>query len=449
MKQEKSQTQNSPIELGQQIKTPQVLTVAKWILLLAYIAYTFQNISVVLPQIKPYYILFTLFIVLSICKILLSTKIEPVISSVKFHWIFIFFTAWNIASMAWSIEPALSLQQATKFSIFCLLSICITSYFINDIKNCIYIIAIALSINFIITTIGFMYIFIAKHGYEIIASGNIGGYIDFMSQVTFGFTGGKNLLSSWAGFQLTLTVPLLRYYYNKKTLSNIIAASAIAILAITISRIAIYSIALFAIILLFRLDYKIKLKIFWAASLAAVLFITCIQLSNSKLLSRYYKRVASPINAVIEQDGNLLHSNEIKETGDRGVYGRLILWQIAIKSLQTHSIWLGTGSGTVYAKGIDHEDSYHNQALQSLAQLGLPGFILFIAWNIKLLISQITIYKRSSKQHKFLAWLLAANLIIYTFKGMFMSQYLDLEIWTIIILTALLYTGIERGNENG
>jgi hypothetical protein len=201
----------------------------------------------------------------------------------------------------------------------------------------------------------------------------------------------------------------------------------------------------------FKLEIKTRMRIFTTLFFCVIILLAVFETNTPGYLNKYYERIASPIKIILDSRFNIndiRHQQDLTEQVDRGVYGRIVLWQIAARSLQEHSLITGSGAGTVYGKGIDNEDNYHNQPLQFLVQMGIPGFILFVLWNVRLFIRTLKTYRHSTGNLKFITWIVLINFIIYSLKGLFMAQYLDLEIWTIIIFISLFADGLNDRTAN-
>jgi len=404
------------------MKKIKVISIPGYLILIFYLLYPFQNIYIGVTQLKLYYLIF-IFTSISSIIIFLYKKFHH--SALDLLLIYTPFLIWIWISNFFSVDLNYSIYMSLKYLMYYFITITISILLIN-IQNLWKGVLWIIIISSIIISFIYIYKFII-FGLPILYGNASMNSIGEIASINVGFGGGRNLMASWLSF--TFTFPLFYFLlenknFKIKTILIIISLLLFTVIILSLSRTSILSIFVFIFLYYFISNerrVKVNIRRFFYIifmTVFIILFFNPVNIGDF-LSTRFLLAINSFIN---------------NENMDYGVSGRKELWEYAWKSIQEHP-FLGTGIGTLYngMKEIGGVHNYHNLFIQFFAQIGAIGFILFVIWSIiLLLIAYKNMKELEYSKYNFLSKLIFVNLLVYYFKGLFMFQYVDLEIWTLI-----------------
>jgi len=402
-------------------------------LFLTYITYGFQDTSIVNEHLKLYYVFFAGAAFLASIKLAYQPElsIKPVFI---FYLPFIALLLWCVLSLLWSLAFDVSIFHCLKYFIYMVFAVTVTCVYAKRPFHLFSAVLTGLAISVIILSVQYIFTFITNGGLTLLANPMSPNFASKIAEIDSGFGGGKNLLASWFCFNLTFTVPMLKSI-SRQHLANIVAFFGAPPLVLTFSRTSIGALFIFLIVSFIWLKWKDFKRITpFPPRLILLLLPALLLFCPAGILTKEAQHATRPIEHLKGK------------TSDPGLTGRLYLWETAITSIKEKPV-LGTGIGTIhpayyYGKGAYHNDNYHNVYLQFFAQTGLVGLILFGLWSARLFSAPagFSVF-RSGQVNSGHLWgkILVLNLIAYYAKAFLMFQYFDLEIWTLIIFSGILY----------
>ncbi len=232
-------------------------------------------------------------------------------------------------------------------------------------------------------------------------------------------------------------------FKNNIMISTVSLLSIIMILA-TLSKTAIISYFLLLSVLFFlkRWVFFLNLLIFFVVIIINPVNVKNAIMERFNIVAFAYHGVESMTTYPVVTTDPVATTDPVVK--DAGVSERIKLWKTAI-NLFLESRWFGHGYrslGDKYdAVSIDDAKYPHNIVLQILSELGVFGFILFLAMFFSLLIQLI----KSKIRDKFILY----GFIMMSLPAIFISLQLEeLYIWLGFLIVAI-YTSSIDGNSSG
>jgi O-antigen ligase len=337
-----------------------------------------------------------------------------------------------LCSVFWSPLPKLSMYYVFKYFCFFAFALSTVTMYAHHPERLRAVVLKGLAIGGFTIVGRYLVEFVRGGGLAILTHPTTSEFFTEMCAFSANFGGGKNLLGSWMSFNITFTVPMLILCLNCRKTAYLLLIAAVPIFVLTFTRTAVLGLAFFIVcvpLFMKRREIRsiVRLLPLRTIVLLGLLFIV---LNPLDVRAKFTQRMIYPL---------LYYQGK---TTDLGAEGRHTLWTGAWRTIQENPIF-GTGIGTLGDGRIQYpEDNFHNVYLQIVAQTGMVGLLLFTAWSF-VLFAMAAALSRSLPHRDFrdvlFGRLLLLNLATYYFKSLFMFQYFDLEIWTLIIFISCHY----------
>jgi O-antigen ligase len=345
---------------------------------------------------------------------------------------FALFILWCVFSLAWTRDVNVSVFYCLKYFVYLSFTLAVVTAYRHRHLRLLITVLSALTLGVFIFVLRYFYEFCRGGGLGIIAHPSSTDFFSEMCAFSASFGGGKNLLGSWLCFGYTFVAPVFLLYRPRSKMAKGMLLVAAPVLLLTFSRTAFLGLAFFggATFLLMKRNAVRSILRSLPIRFFVLIAVLIFALNPFDLRSKFIHRLIDPL---------LYYQGK---ANDLGAMGRQALWSEAWQVIEESPI-IGTGIGILGTGKTKYvEDNFHNVYLQILAQTGFVGLFLFGVWSFVLFAMAAAISHSSPHRDPrdvLFGKILLLNLLTYYFKSLFMFQYFDLEIWTLIIFVVCEY----------
>jgi O-antigen ligase len=178
----------------------------------------------------------------------------------------------------------------------------------------------------------------------------------------------------------------------------------------------------------------LKIKFYWIATVAVVL-ISILVIFQQQIIDRLEKNKQDSSANFVEHIQSIYNISS-----DASNLERINRWQAAIRMFDDRPV-LGWGPGTyqfVYAPyqrskektiistNLGDKGNAHSEYLGPLAEMGLPGMLIFLLLMVVVIYQGLKVYKHGSREVKFLSMMLTLGLVTYFAHGI-LNNFLDTD----------------------
>lgn len=178
----------------------------------------------------------------------------------------------------------------------------------------------------------------------------------------------------------------------------------------------------------------LKIRFYWIATVAIVL-ISILFIFQQQIIDRLEKNKQDSSANFVEHIQSIYNISS-----DASNLERINRWQAAIRMFNDRPV-VGWGPGTyqfVYAPyqrskektiistNLGDQGNAHSEYLGPLAEMGLPGMLIFLLLMIVVIYQGLKIYKHGNREVKFLSMMLTLGLITYFAHGI-LNNFLDTD----------------------
>ncbi|HMV02873.1 MAG TPA: O-antigen ligase family protein [Chitinophagales bacterium] len=184
--------------------------------------------------------------------------------------------------------------------------------------------------------------------------------------------------------------------------------------------------------------YYIVLKLKWTKSILIIVSITILSFGSYLFYNNNYQKFAPNFNKTIYHDKLSAHLNSTFEMEDMSTVERFYRWLASIKMSKKNLIYgVGPGNFTenykpytvasyrTYISENEEKSTVHNYFLLMLAEQGLVGLLIYVAFVFYLFIYIEKLYhKQIKKEHKVAVLLIACSILAFLFNNT-LSDFLE------------------------
>jgi O-antigen ligase len=178
----------------------------------------------------------------------------------------------------------------------------------------------------------------------------------------------------------------------------------------------------------------LKIRFYWIATVAVIL-ISFLVIFQQQIIDRLEKNKQDSSANFVEHIQSIYNISS-----DASNLERINRWQAAIRMFNDRPV-VGWGPGTyqfVYAPyqrskektiistNLGDKGNAHSEYLGPLAEMGLPGMLIFLLLMIVVIYQGLKVYKHGNREVKFLSMMLTLGLITYFAHGI-LNNFLDTD----------------------
>jgi len=204
----------------------------------------------------------------------------------------------------------------------------------------------------------------------------------------------------------------------------------------------------------------LRIKFYWIAIFVTI-FIGAFFLFQQQIIDRLEKNKQDSSANFVEHIQSIYNISS-----DASNLERINRWQAAIRMFEDRPI-VGWGPGTyqfmyapyqrskektIISTNLGDKGNAHSEYLGPLAEMGLPGMLLFLLLMIVVIYQGLKVYKNGNREVKFLSMMATLGLITYFAHGI-LNNFLDTDklsvpFWGFIaIIVALDIYHVEKESE--
>lgn len=383
------------------------------------IEYDFSNSIIDLPS-EPLLILFavllSIYCLLNYKKVLEKINYNPLVYIIAIHLV------WTYFSTIFSTNIIISLKTSIVKTLYLLVFYLGTALFINQfnkIKKLIWVLWIP-------TFLTIVYALIIHSSYNFsFESINKALHPIYRNHVNYGVF-------------ITMLFPFL-IFLNRQSKAQTIP-KLFSQISIPITLVAIYFTYTRGawLGLLSMPIYYIVLKLKWTKSILIIVSITILSFGSYLFYNNNYQKFAPNFNKTIYHDKLSAHLNSTFEMEDMSTVERFYRWLASIKMSKKNLIYgVGPGNFTenykpytvasyrTYISENEEKSTVHNYFLLMLAEQGLVGLLIYVAFVFYLFIYIEKLYhKQIKKEHKVAVLLIACSILAFLFNNT-LSDFLE------------------------
>ena len=357
----------------------------------------------------------------------------------KFTIVYFIFLLWALASYFYAINPTEALvclaRLVSTFLIFINLSIL---FYKKDLQSLFQSVALLVSLTLLSDSMEVIKGFVAKQGEM---------SLDSLIISLMGRNGNKNVMAA----SLLIKFPFAVYYMNKAKLGGKVlggVALFLGLIALFILNTRSTFVGLILILLIYTITtlyFKIKAKSNMTSILKQIMFFVV------PTVFAFFFANAILDNALKLQDTEGGYGTVTKRLGDISIEkgsDRIHLWSGAVDYALKHPI-LGGGYGNWKLASIPYEKEFtndlfvpyhcHNDFIETFADLGFVGGVLYACMFLLLLLSTIAVwFNEKLKEYKFIATISFLAITCYVVDAFLNFPTERTSMQTMFALTAAL-----------